>query len=293
MATTFTGYVESKILNAALFSLKSALLPIGAVTSKWELEGKRKGDSVLVPLYTGGSTGTRTLGSDGTPTGSVSVKKITLPDPTYVQWEVPSGVGGPVEFEKMASEQAKILAANILALPFAEVTSTNFGSDADDYIVKSAGDFGVSTIGEIMSKSVTKKMRNTRLVLNGAAYTSLVTSYGVAVLDKDVIRAGVLPNLGGMDTYLYADLPSNDENLIGCAIDPTSLLIGLAPLQPNAEAGDGDLIASEVVVDEETNISFTYTRWFQSAGSKMVGRMEVMADAAVGNDGVVRIVSEV
>ena len=63
MATTFTGYVESKILNAALFSLKSALLPIGAVTSKWELEGKRKGDSVLVPLYTGGSTGTRTLGS--------------------------------------------------------------------------------------------------------------------------------------------------------------------------------------------------------------------------------------
>lgn len=293
MATTFTGYVESKIINAALFSLKSAMPPIGAVTSKWELEGKRKGDSVLVPLYTGGSAGSRTLGSDGTATGAVTVKTITLPDPRYVQWEVASGVAGPVEFEKMAAEQAKILAADVLALPFAEVTSTNFGSDDDDYIVKSAGDFGVSTIGEIMKKSVAKKMRNTRLVLNGAAYTSLVTSYGVAVLDKDVIKAGVLPNLGGMDTYLYADLPSNDENLIGCAVDPTSILVGLAPVQPNAQPGDGDLIAAEVVVDEETGIAFTYTRWFQSAGSKMVGRMEVMCDCAVGNDGVVRIVSEV
>jgi hypothetical protein len=110
--------------------------------------------------------------------------------------------------------------------------------------------------------------------------------------DKDTWQSGKLLPQGGMRIFEYPDLDDNDENLVGLVIDPTSILVGLAPVEPLAEAGQGDLIASEVVQDAESTVAFTYTRWFKSDESKMVGRMEVMCDAAVGNNGIVRIVGE-
>jgi hypothetical protein len=291
MATTFTGYVESKIIDGALMSLKNALIPLGAVTSKWDLTGKRYADSVLVPLYTGGTPASRTLGSAGSATGTVTVKTITLPYPTAVQWDAIDGIAGPAEFEKLAMEQAKMLAAAILAVPFAAVTKAAFGDTNDDKLIKSVADFGLLSIGDIGALARTKKMNNVKLVLNGAYYWRLFTSVNPAMQDKETWQSGKLLPQGGFPVYEYADLASNSENLMGVAIDPTSLLVGLAPVAPNVEAGNGDLIASEIVTDEESTIAFTYKRWYQSDAGKMVGRMEVMCDAAVGNNGIVRIVS--
>jgi hypothetical protein len=292
MATSFTGYNDAEILQDFLLSLKNRLIPLAATTRKYELIGKRKGDIVRVPKYASGTPATRVLGVDGTASGAVTVASITLPDPLAVQWEVVDGVAGLNEFRILGMEQMKALADAILEDVFNEVTATNYGSTSDDVFVKSVADFGLASVGELGGKATTKKLGNPKLVLNGAMYWRLVTAFSGGLLDKEAIVSGVLPNQAGMETYLYAGLPSNSENLVGLVIDPTALLVGLAPVEPTAAAGQGDLISYEIVADEEAGVAFSYKVWYESAKGKTVGRAEVMMDAEVGNKGIVRIVSE-
>jgi hypothetical protein len=291
MATTFTGYNSAEIAQDFLLSLKNALIPLGAVTRKYELTGKRKGDVVRVPKYAGGTPSTRTLGAVGTASGAVTVASITLPDPTHVQWEVVDGVAGLPEFRIMGMEQMKKLAGAILAVPFAEVTASNYGSGENDVFVKSVGDFGLASVGELGAKATAKKLSNPSLVLNGPMYWRLVTAFSAGLLDKSAIVSGVLPNQAGMTAYNYAGLPDNSELLAGVVIDPTALLVGLAPVEPTAASGQGDLISYEIVADDESGIAFSYKVWYESDKGKICGRAEVMVDAEVGNAGIVRIVT--
>ena len=290
---TFTTYNETKFLPAFLAELRAGLVPLNALTTKFDVSGRRKGEAMIVGKYTGAAAATRVLGANGVGGGAITGVSMTLPDPLHVQWEIPDGVGGAVEFERMGMVMAKRLAKAVVAVPFANVTATNFGSADEDVYVKAAGDFGSSAIADLGAKATTKNLENPKLVLNGSYYWQLVKDLGIGIQDKQMLTTGILPDIGGMNCYKYAELPDNSENLVGCVIDPTSILVALAPVVPEASAGQGDLISYEIVTDEEGSVAMTYKRWYSSNPGVMYGRMEVMAISAVGNDGIVRIVSEV
>jgi hypothetical protein len=291
---TFTSYTESERMKEAfILELRAKLISLNALTTKFEMTGKRVGDSIVVGKYKGGATATRVPGAAGVGTGTVVGKSLTLPNPTYVQWGIPSGVGGPQDFYRIGMDQMKILAAGILAVPFAEVTKANFGDTAADKLVKSADAFGRTAVGALGKLAAEKGLNDPGMVLNSSYYWNLLTDYSGGMLDKDSFVAGTLPNQAGMIAYQYPGLDDNDENLQGIVADKTAILVGLAPLIPEAKAGDGDLIEFEIVQDADSQVAMCFSRWFKSDESVMYGRAEVMAVAAVGNEkGIVRIVSK-
>lgn len=288
--TTFTQ--EERMKDAFIMALRTKLVPMDAFTTKFDLTGKRVGDSIVVGKYTGGVAATRVPGAAGVGSGTVVGAKLTLPNPTYVQWGIPSGVGGAEDFFRVGMDQMKILAAAILAVPFAKITSANYGDTVADKLVKSSGDFGRSAVASL-GKLASAKGIDGNMVLNSAYYWQLLTEYSAGILDKEAFTSGILPMQAGMTAYQYPALPDNDEALGGAVCAKSALLVGMAPLLPEGKPGDGDLISSEIITDPDGKVAMCYTRWFKSDESTMFGRCEVMAVAEVGDsNGIIRIVGE-
>lgn len=288
---TITSYAqEERMKDAFIMALRSELVPMDAFTTKFDLTGRRVGDSIVVGKYAGGAAATRVPGAAGVGSGSITGAKLTLPNPTYVQWGIPSGVGGAEDFNRVGLDQMKILAAAILAIPFAKITKANYGDTAADKLIKSAGDFGRSAVGALGKLAAAKGIKG-NMVLNSEYYWQLLTEYSAGILDKEAFTSGILPMQAGMTAYQYPALPANGQALGGAVCAKSSMLVGMAPLLPEGKAGEGDLISSEIITDPDGKVAMCYTRWFKSDESTMFGRCEVMAVAEVGDaNGIIRIV---
>ena len=298
MTTAYTSFNETVLKKDALFSLKNALIPIRAFSTSVDMSGKRKDETVLVPVHGAASSATRTLGSDGTAGGTSETKSVTLGSPTYAQWEAVDGRDPISAFMDRAIEAAYAVAQGVLDAALAYMTAANYGDTSADKLVVPIAEFGFSDIATLNGLATVKKIseRNRFMILNGAyTWQFLGDSSGALVLatagDKGIIT-GKLPPIGVSEAFTYAGLPTNDENLAGIVCDPSCLAIGMAPVMSLAGgAGAGNLVHEAVVGDAESGVVMSYRRWYDGAAGKMSGRFEVMTGFAVCNNAVIRLKS--
>lgn len=300
MATTLTGFNDSRLMGRMIASLKATLMSAKAVSFAADLgdgnAGKTKGDTVNVPVMGAMTSTTRVLGAAGASQGSGTVVPVTLADPISAQWDTIDGATKAGTFEALAIEGVNAAAKGALNTIFAVATGANFGNTTADKLVCSSADFNMDQVGLALDKAITKKVgADKSLVLNGAYATKLLTNGTYALVlattgDKS-LQTGIMPPLMGMQSYMYSELPSNSENLVGLICGKTAIAAGMAPVKAQAQSGMGDLVFEQIVVDPETDLGFSYRVWYKSDEGKLFGRVELMITAVKVQDALVRIVS--
>jgi len=298
MATTYTGFNETILIKDSLFSLKNALAPINAFSTKVEMTGMRKDDVVKVPIHGAATSATRTLGSDGAAGGTSVTASVTLGSPTYCQWEAVDGRDPISAFMDRAIEAAFGVAQGVLDAALAYVTASNYGNTSANKLVIPLAEFGFSDMADLNALATTKKIseRKRVMILNGLyTWKFLGDTQGALIMataGQNGIITGKLPPIGVAEAYTYAGLPSNSENLAGFVCDPSCLAVGMAPVMSLAGgAGKGNLEYEGVISDPESGVVMSYRRWYDAAAGKMSGRFEVMTGFVKCNDAVVRLLS--
>lgn len=297
MATTYTGFNETVLMKDSLGALKSGLISLNAFSTGISMTGKMYGETVLVPVRGAASATTRTLGAAGSAGGASSTKSVTLTSPISSQWEAVDGRDPITAFMDRAVEHSYAVAKAYLDAAFAYVTAANYGNTTADKLVVPQAEFGLTDITSLIGLAVAKKLgRNKALVLNGA-YTFQALGEGqfaliLATMGGDALKTGKLPPLGGAESFMYSELATNSENLVGFVCDPSCLACGMAPVMSLAGgAGKGNLEFEGVIGDPESGVVMSYRRWYDADAGKMSGRFEVMPGFAVCNNAVVRLVS--
>jgi len=297
MTTTYTGFNEDILLADGLAAMKNRLAPMKAFSTAIDLSGKRKDDTVLVPIHGAASAATRTLGSDGESGGASTVASVKLGSPFYSQWEAVDGRDRMEDFMARGVESFFAVSQAVLDAALAYITAANYGDVADtDKLVVPLAEFGFADIAKLNSLATTKKIseRDRVMILNGLyTWQFLGDAQGALIIatagDKGIIT-GKLPPIGVASAYTYAGLPSNDENLAGLVCDPSCLAVGMAPVLAVSNDIPRNAI-EQVVKDEEAGVVMSYRRWREEGKGKMVGRVEVMAGFAKCNDAVIRLLS--
>ena len=300
MATSIVGFNDVRLTQKMIGALKADLIAADAVSFSPDLgegnAGLTKGDIIRVPVMGAATATTRVLGAAGVSGGSGSVVPVTLADPLSAQWDTIDGATKPGTFEALAVEHTHALAKSALDAIFAVVLAANFGNADTDKLVCGIADWDQSQLGLAQAKAVAKKIgKEKALVLNGAYASKLVTGSTLGLIlatrGDDSINTGILPPLMGMKSYMYSDLPDNSQNLVGLITGKSAIAAGMAPVLAQAQAGQGDLVFEQILVDPATKIAMTYRVWYKADEGRLFGRVELMLTAVKVQDALIRILS--
>lgn len=296
MATTLTNMNETLIVSQIIAALKNALIPVNAVSFGVDTVGRVKDDVLRVPVITDPSAQTKTPGTGLTSDGAAATTSVTLSTLKEAKWqlneaEVNASRASQV-FAALAQGAAYSLAKTVLDAICALVTNANFASK---HTVPS-GDFGQNDIGELFRLAEVAKLgRDRSMVLNAAYAAALFGNSNLALIlatqGNNIITTGTLPPLLGMVNYVYSALPDNSENLGGFVADKTAIAAGIAPPEPLADAGEGNLTSSEIITDPESTVSALYKRWYDADAGTVYGSLSVLYGVSKVNASIVRIVS--
>jgi hypothetical protein len=299
MATSIVGFNDVRLTQKMIGALKGKLISANAVSFQPDLgannAGLTKGDIIRVPVMGAATATTRVLGAAGASGGSGTVVPITLADPLSAQWDTIDGATKHGTFEALAIEHTYALAKSALDAIFAVVTATNFGDTAADKLTCALADFSIDQLGLAQALAIAKNIGDDKsLVLNGSYASKLVTSGALGLIlatnGNDSIKTGILPPLMGMSCYMYSGLSENAESLVGLITGKSAIAAGIAPVMSQAQAGQGDLVFEQILVDPETGIGMTYRVWYKADEGKMFGRVELMLTAVKVQNALIRIV---
>jgi hypothetical protein len=297
MATTYTGFNETVLMKDSLGALKAALISINAFSFKAETKSMLKGEVVKVPIRGAATAATRVLGADGESGGASATASVTLLDPIASQWEAVDGRDPLTAFMDRAIEHSYAVAKAYLDAALAYFTAANYGDLATDKLVVPVSEFGMADIAQLAKKADDKGVseRGRSLILNSSYAWQAVgdSTLGliIATGGSKSFETGILPPLGGMQTFKYSALPTNSQNLAGIVCDTSALACAMAPVLPVSIGGESSAEFNQILSDPESGVVMSYRRWRDSGKGITYGRFEVMPGFAKCNAAAIRLLS--
>jgi len=295
MATTFATINQSLVDEQVVSALRVMKPMVSAFSYRPVSEGKIKNDVVYVPLATDPTAQAKTAGTAVTDDGTVAGSAVTLSNHYASGWTANEGTMPASLFpsfwgDKIAGGVAA-LAKQVVDAALAIVTTTNYGSTegTDEYTI-AVGDFGLSDLTTLWQYAIAKiKGQKMSYGMNPAVAGAIFGESNIATTfaysGTNFIQTGAVPQLLGMNTWMYGAFPDNDQNLASAIFGQAAILVATSPVDPLFGSGDG-IIDRRVITDPETGISVLYTMYATGAG-KVTGEVQLLYGVAKGQDSIV------
>ena len=269
-----TVYNDKIFGQKVLQQLNSLLLPIRAFTTDISDELKSEGDSVTVPLYGNTTTTTftqsttvmeQTGGLISAVTVSLDKRRITPIDLTHQQLLEASAATRVDAFTKQLS---KSIAKTVLLDIMSVITTTNFGTAVTT--VPSASWTRTQLVEARKAMLDAGVDSDMSLVMNRTIESALLGDNNITLAlnrgDSMAIKEGALGHLFGMDLYASSIFPTNSVSLTAFACGKDAIAVAFRKLADALPAGEFEAI--EEIVDDETGMTFLYTRHWSRAQAK-------------------------
>ncbi len=315
MANSFTGINDTIIVQDAFQAFKAGLAPLGGLSTGYDTEAARKGETVSIPVASGRTAASRTDGATyQVDTGNtIATKDITLNQLYHAPWyitDVQDSKTAVRVWEASARECAYALAKNIFDAVinlFREHQTTGFGDRQYDVLTVAPASFDLDDVVDLDALLTRKGAIGPRTMLATTPYASAlkkdnqvqdVSAFG----DDSVIRTGEFRvPMYGIRAYEVPSFVSGvaaEHTGVILAV-PSAVGVAVRPVQP---LDTGKLMDWQVVTDPEgTGLSMGYRRWYDESTGTMWGTFEalygvVVIRPAIDNDdnaaGAVRVKSE-
>lgn len=296
MASTISTINQSLVDDRVVSALKYVLPMLSTFSYGLSSTGKIQNDVVYVPIATDPTAQSKTAGTGVTANGTVAGSTVTLSNFYGAGWDATEGsIAGNLFANYWADKAAGAvysLAKQVIDAALAVITAANFSTKHSVAVA----DFGSNDMAELWRLAeVTILQRERSLGLNAAFAAQLLGNTNVGLIysntGNNFMMTGVMPQILGMKTWAYGAFPANSESLGGAVIGRAGILVGAAPPEPLAAAGEGNIVDRRIITDPESGLSVLYTSWMDGGGT-MRGECSILYGVAKGqSNSIVRLVS--
>ena len=296
MATTFATINQSLVDNAVVAALRSLKPMLSAFSYRPVTEGKIKDDIVYVPIATDPTAQSKTAGTAVTDNGTIAGTSVTLSNLYAAGWTanegtMPSSLFPSFWQDKIAGGVAA-LGKQVVDAALTLVTSSAYGNtEGADKLTVAYSDFGMSDLTTLWQYAIAKiKGQKMSFGMNpavaGAIFGESNIASAFAYNGTNYIQTGAVPQLLGMNTWMYGDFPANSQSLASAVFGQAAILACTAPIDDLIGVA-GEIIERRNITDPETGIACTYTMYASGAG-KVTGEVQLLYGVAKGQDSIVR-----
>ncbi len=293
MANTISALYLDMILATAIETLKKAKVPLAAFSSDYSDVAIAAGpaQSYEVPLIgdpsTQAHTGDYTANADTTD-ATAAVTPSEHPVSTFhfsdiEAMQLSRGVMTESAKAKVAGAIHGVVddvIVNVLELAL----NANYASSE----VITAANFDAAELAtERTAANIAGFAKAGRAIVIGSDYveslmsdTTIMTAFA-RLGNAAIAEEGFVPRVLGFDIYEYDNVPANGENLEGIICDRRAAAVVVRPVEVSQP---GETLFTEVITDEETGVSVTYTVWFDRNSRKTYHNVECRHGAAVGRN---------
>jgi len=298
MASTISTVNQSLVDEKVVSALRYLLPMLNSFSYSVSAEGAIQSDVVYVPIATDPTAQSKTAGTAVTANGTVAGSSVTLSNFYAAGWDVNEGKMPSKMFANYWADKAAgavySLGKQVVDAALAVVTKANFGqTTGTDQLVVAPADFGQGDLALLWQYGATKiKNQSMSLGLNASYAGSLMGESNLALVFSNTganfISSGVLPQLIGMNTWAYPAFPTNSEDLGGAVFGKAAILVAVAPPDPLAAGGTGNIVERRIITDPDSGISVLYSMTATHAGN-IAGECCLLYGVAKGQDAVVAL----
>lgn len=268
MANTIdSGLKREKILNTFLEAFKLNLLPVTAFATDMSGDGVDEGDEVSVPYVPLAAAAQDFGGTYTIQDSDWQKKKVTLDGHKFVSMGLSDKdvMKTPyANLQQQARQKAYQLAKAVLQDILSEVTAANYGAAA---FTGAASGFDLDDVADLRTACV-----KAGWPAEGRGLVLAADYYGAVVKDNNFQDAGAaggtatretgeLPTIYKFRPYECEVIPANGENLVGFAVNPSAMGVGMRYLKPQEGHTYFD---ARPLVDEETGITVGFRDWYDN-----------------------------
>jgi hypothetical protein len=296
MATTFTTITQSIVDAKVVAALRTLKPMLSAFTYQPSAEGAIQSDIVRVPIATDPTAQSKTAGTAVTDNGTITGTAVTLSNLYAAGWTANEGTMSPSLFPAFWADKAAggvaALGKQVVDAALALVTASNYSDvEGTDKYTLAVADFGLSDLTTMWQYAIAKiKGQKLSFGMNpavaGAIFGESTIANCFAYGGTNFVQTGSVPQLLGMNTWMYGDFPANSEGLASAIFGQAAILVATAPVAALAGA-EGAIIERRIITDPETGIACLYTTSIDGAG-KLSGEVELLYGVAVGQNAIVR-----
>jgi hypothetical protein len=183
------------------------------------------------------------------------------------------------------------LGKQVVDAALALVTATNYNDvEGTDKLTMSISNFGLSDLTTLWQYGIAKiKGQRMSFGMNpavaGAIFGESNIASAFAYNGTNYIQTGAVPQLLGMNTWMYGDFPTNTVDLASAIFGQAAILACTAPID-DLIGVSGEIIERRNITDPETGIACTYTMYASGAGA-VTGEVQLLYGVAKGQDAIV------
>jgi hypothetical protein len=300
MATTFTNLSTAQVDDMIVEALRSVLPTFDMFSMRVDAEPAIVNTVKRVPLSTDPSLATKTPGTFATATGAVTGVDVTLNTFNAAAWDATEGLVSasmmPAFWADKTAAGVYVVAKSIVDAALALVTASNYGNtEGADKLTTAPADFGASDVAILRTLAAKKIKGRVRSMLLNSDYAgaimgeaSILSVFGAT--GENLLKSGALPNLGGMVTMEYTDLPTNSENLGGVIFGRAAIAAAVSPFDLLNSSGEGNIVERRLITEPDSGLTVVYTEKVDAGGTRS-GEIAALFGVAKGQNAAVRLVS--
>lgn len=299
MASTFTNLSTAQVDDMVVEAIRTILPMFDMMSFRVLAEPAIVNTVKRVPLSTDPTLGTKTPGTFATATGALTGVDVTLDTFNSAGWDAVEGQISssllPAYWADKIAGGVYVVAKSVIDAALALVTATNFGNTSADKYAMPVADFGAADVAALRTLAAKKIKGRVKSMLLNSDYagailgeSSILSVFGAT--GSNLLQSGVLPNLGGMVTAEYTDLPANGENLGGVIFGKAAIAACVAPFDQLNSAGEGNLVERRVITEPDSGLSVVYSLKVDAGGTRS-GEIAALFGVAKGQNAVVRLVT--
>jgi hypothetical protein len=299
MSNTYTDLFVDAITDKVIGALRKKLPTLRVMStdvSPQAVGESEKAKTINVPLvaapaandFTGDYTANADTVDSTVPVTTDQHKVATFHLSDIEAMDISAGVWAAAALEKVTGAVYNVADA-IINYALTKVLAASFTASK----VVAPADFDGSELGvqatfadtngfSEMSRSVLLPSTYLETLVNDP---SLQAYYAQA--EQQAVRDNVLPRLKGFQIAKYNNIPANGENLAALVMDPRGLAVAVRPVLSNEQARQY-FISQQVITDEDSGLSVTYTIWFDLRTRKTYHNIEARYGAAAGRGTAIR-----
>jgi hypothetical protein len=299
MASTFTNLSTAQVDNMIVEAIRTILPALDMFSIRVDAEPAIVNTVKRVALSTDPTLATKTPGTFATATGAVTGVDVTLNTFNAAAWDATEGLISasmlPTYWADKIAGGVYVVAKSIIDAALALVTASNYGNTAADKLTVAVADFGapdVATLRTLAAKKIKGRVKSMMLNSDYAGAimgeASILSVFGQT--GENLLKSGNLPQLGGMTSMEYTDLPTNSENLGGVIFGKAAIAAAVAPFDILNNSGEGNILERRLITEPDTGLTLVYTVKVDAGGTRS-GEIAALFGVAKGQNAVVRLVS--
>jgi hypothetical protein len=301
MATTFTNLSTAQVDDMVVGAIRTILPALDMFSLQVLAEPAIVNTVKRVPLSTDPTLVTKTPGTFASTTGALTGVDVTINTFNAGAWDATEGLMSaslmPAYWADKIAGGVYVVAKSIVDAALALVTSGNFGNtEGTDKLTVAVADFGAADVASLRTLAAKKiKGRVKSLMLNSdyagaiSGDSSILSVFGQT--GENLLKSGKLPQLGGMISMEYTDLPTNSQSLGGVIFGKAAIAAAVAPFDMLNGSGEGNIVERRMITEPDTGLTVVYTEKVDAGGTRS-GEIAALFGVAVGRAAdVVRLVS--